>query len=164
MPLKPLPADPQPTEEELQAVKDRLKRSRGPERLTHHFLIFEWRQEAKKADPNSFRVPFRPKEIDYEAYLSSGPWKKIRRRVLRIANWRCAGCGGEATEVHHRDYRPRVMSGDDITPLVALCTDCHKFIHQPTEQGPKTWEEEDALLIALVEDFETKATQDNPIY
>jgi 5-methylcytosine-specific restriction endonuclease McrA len=150
--LKPLPADPQPTEEDLAAVKNRLQEvGRYSKRTTRHVLAFEWRQQVKSADPNAFHVPFRPKEVDYDAYLASALWKQIRQSVLNNANRLCAGCGAKATRVHHRDYRPRVLSGADITPLVALCVDCHDFVHKDKR---KTWQEEDCDLIALVADYE----------
>lgn len=44
-------------------------------------------------------------------YLKSNAWKRKRYVVLKRANWRCAYCGAEATQMHHKickeEYRQR---------------------------------------------------------
>lgn len=48
-------------------------------------------------------------------------WQSIRERVLERDRGECQCCGRKAEQVHHRDYRPRVLSGEDIDPLVSVC-------------------------------------------
>jgi hypothetical protein len=94
LPLRPLPSDPRPTEEDLAAInRSLLLEGRNSKRLTRQYLAFEWRLEVVKSDPNAFHVPFCPADIDYSAYLSSATWQRIRQAVLTSTNWRCAGCG-----------------------------------------------------------------------
>jgi hypothetical protein len=67
--------------------------------------------------------------LSYADYLKSHQWSKIRRRVLKRAEWRCEVCGQQtATSVHHRSYRREVLLGhkeyDNF--LVATCVDCHR--------------------------------------
>jgi glycine betaine/choline ABC-type transport system substrate-binding protein len=37
---------------------------------------------------------------------------------------------------------------------VALCADCHKFVHEWADGRPRDWQDEDDGLIALVADYE----------
>ena len=73
-------------------------------------------------------------------YLFSDLWlEQFRPRVLAAANDKCVACGAKATEVHHRDYRPRVMAGEDLSPLVALCENCHDYIHYDANREFRSW-------------------------
>ena len=57
--------------------------------------------------------------------ISSGRWARIRTRILRAADWRCAMCGQPAAEVDH--ITPLTLGGtDDDANLQALCTPCHR--------------------------------------
>ncbi|HEX4302720.1 MAG TPA: HNH endonuclease signature motif containing protein [Rhizomicrobium sp.] len=102
-------------------------------------------------EPNAFLVPFVPDEKAYNRYRKSAEWQKIRARVISTARGRCRCCGKAANEVHHRDYRPRVLAGADDSALVAVCTDCHRKIHF-AEDGQRRpfWQENERVLAALV--------------
>jgi hypothetical protein len=153
--LKPLPADPDPTEEDLADLKNKLQQQGyNIKRLDRRYLTLKWRLHVVNIDPSALHVPFPPRELDYKVYLASSVWQQIRQTVLSSANGRCAGCGADATQVHHRDYRPRVLSGEDITSLVALCADCHEFVHEWIDGKPKDWNDEDGDLMALVADYD----------
>lgn len=105
----------------------------------------------KEEDPNAFLVPFATEVPGYNDYLDSALWKRIGRRVLKAAEHECACCPAKATQVHHRDYRPRVLSGDDDTMLVALCKACHDEIHTaPDGRRRDTWNETEADLLRRV--------------
>lgn len=82
---------------------------------------------------------------------SAGPrWKAIRARVLKTAQYKCACCPNPATEVHHRDYRPRVLRGEDDSALVALGRDCHRNVDKlPDGSSRKEWHEEEAILAEM---------------
>jgi 5-methylcytosine-specific restriction endonuclease McrA len=85
----------------------------------------------------------------YNAYRKSAKWKLIRGKVLRIHNHECACCGAEATEVHHRDYRPRVLEGKDLNALVPLCRSCHDCI-EDARKG-KSWNAGEQVLARMVD-------------
>jgi hypothetical protein len=140
--LAPIPPDPEPTESEIEEQLRSLPG--GPETIRRRMAVLKWRDEKRKADPNAFHVRFvtNVKEFpggghEYEVYQQSSLWKRIRRKVLKLADHRCACCPGKANEVHHRDYRPRVLAGDDLMPLVALCRDCHHRVHND-QRGKRT--------------------------
>lgn len=63
--------------------------------------------------------------IDYRAYLKSDLWKSIREKV-RSVKPACEICGHPTTCVHHLSYSLRILRGDLLNQLVALCNDCHK--------------------------------------
>lgn len=64
----------------------------------------------------------------YYQYLRSPQWKATRSKVLRAANHTCAECGGEASQVHHLSYSH--IGSEQPGDLVALCADCHRYIHR----------------------------------
>ncbi|MYF56073.1 HNH endonuclease [Candidatus Poribacteria bacterium] len=70
------------------------------------------------------------KRDNYRVYLNSKEWKAKRRKVLKMAGYRCRKCGATATEVHHETYK-RIFN-EKITDLTALCSGCHRRIHNRT--------------------------------
>jgi 5-methylcytosine-specific restriction endonuclease McrA len=112
----------------------------------------EWRSERQQQDPDAFHVMFSTwvPRLNYEAYLESDLWTDIRSRVLDAAGHRCACCPSKATQVHHRDYRPRVLSGEDLTPLVPICKRCHRRVHHDGEKIRDRWQDIDRALIEMV--------------
>lgn len=50
-------------------------------------------------------------------------WAATRRRVLKRDRYRCQGCGGRASEVHHA-----IPGREDDASLVSLCHPCHAAI------------------------------------
>lgn len=116
-----LPPDPEPTDAELAPYMARyvVDPSTPYPDLTRGLAQLCWRSDQKKANPDLFAVPFSP-DKGYREYRASALWAAIRKRVL-AATPICVGCNRYASEVHHRDYRPRVMRGEDIVPLVPVC-------------------------------------------
>ena len=144
MPLHTLPLDPESTAAELATYIAKTPTARPD--VTRGLAELCWKSDQQKANPDMFTVPFSPYE-GYPEYLASPLWASIRKRVL-TATPICVGCNRYATQVHHRDYRPRVMPGEDITPLVPMCPPCHKHIHAG---GPGTsWGDEEDRLQALI--------------
>lgn len=139
MPLSPIPPDPEPTKRQY----SRYLRADMPEPMRTGWAKFVWRYERQKTHPNEFLVAFAGPNLNYGA-----EWPLIKERVLVAAGYQCAGCGRKAKDVHHRDYRPRVMSGEDISPLVALCRRCHRKIDKL--KGNDSWNAAEALLAELV--------------
>jgi len=60
---------------------------------------------------------------DYDTYLKSELWSRIRAKVLRKSE--CYGCGGKPTQVHHQSYSLKVLRGENLKRLVAVCENCH---------------------------------------
>jgi hypothetical protein len=146
--LKPIPPDPEPSEQELASlIADH--RVDGTPYQQRSFAEVLWKADRQRKHPDDFLVAFFFCDWERKDYLASPLWKGIRRDVLRAADHKCACCGGRATQVHHRDYRPRVPAGLDLSPLVALCASCHKFIHK---DGPefRNWHETEHILASLV--------------
>jgi hypothetical protein len=121
--LPPIPADPKPTKQQINAelrIQEGSMRSL-PRDKRLRFAEMSWRSK----HPDLFWHPFAPEPMWYEAYLISDEWRHIRRAVKKSAGGKCACCASKATQVHHRCYRPRVLSGADMALLIALCGDCH---------------------------------------
>ena len=158
--LNPITPDPEPTDAELTAyMKDVPERL--PDRARRSIAEFWWEIAKQDEEPNAFRVwrsPMYDDEGNYnegwykKIYLFSDLWlEQIRPRVLAAANDKCVACGAKATEVHHRDYRPRVMAGEDLSPLVALCENCHDYIHYDANREFRSWSDTERLLVERVE-------------
>jgi hypothetical protein len=142
--LLPIAPDPEPTEED---IRKHCGHDRTIGKTEHWMAEIAWKSALLAEDPDAFLVGFQdhirafPEGItSYWEYLQSPLWKRIRRKCLTQAGHSCAGCGRRATLVHHRDYRPRVLQGNDISPLVPLCETCHEKIHKTAEGIPRHWQ------------------------
>lgn len=153
MPLHPIPPDPEPTEAEIE--EEILRKFSGATLPDHvrEIARFFCHARMRLEHPDSFLAPFSTwnPDLNYPAYLKSHRWHEIKSRVLGKAGRECAGCLDQATQVHHRDYRPRVLAGEDDTPLVPLCKSCHDKVHYK-EDGTRrqVWQEEERALTGLV--------------
>lgn len=81
-------------------------------------------KNARNDDDRIYNRRVRDKQSD--RFYHSAAWKKLSKVVLARAGYKCAECGGLATEVHHvieikDDWSRRL----DVSNLVALCTSCH---------------------------------------
>jgi hypothetical protein len=156
MTLNSLPPDPEPTSEELQPYLSDLHTV--DEGIRRELATLRWRLEKSREDPDLFAIPFVIDVDQYAVYLRSKLWRCVRQRVLLNANYQCAGCSASATQVHHRDYRPRVLRGDDVSPLIALCARCHEIVEEARKR--ESWQAGERVLSALV-NAKANATRDS---
>lgn len=66
---------------------------------------------------------------DYDAYLKTPAWRRVRDEAIARANGRCALCDAEGPlQGHHRTYRNlgHELPGD----VIALCRRCHATFHR----------------------------------
>lgn len=70
----------------------------------------------------------RDRKKEYERYLLSETWKKIRAAALERDEHACRACGKKATAVHHIRY-PMNLGEEKMEWLYSLCTYCHTKIH-----------------------------------
>lgn len=146
--LDTIPPDPYPTDDEL---KPYLAGNSGVLELDRFIAERKWRDALIEQNENTFLVPFigwMGHTFDYKVYLRSSVWKAARNKVLDKAGRKCACCPRRATQVHHRDYRPRVLAGQDLSPLVPVCTPCHDLIEG---YRSKSWQNGEAKLAELVD-------------
>ena len=73
----------------------------------------------------------------YYEYLKSDDWKRIRNLVLKRDNYKCRICKNRATQVHHKRYFQKVLTGKNIGYLVSICSDCHTFIEYDVDTKEK---------------------------
>jgi hypothetical protein len=85
---------------------------------------------------------------DYQAYLLSPLWKRIKRRVLKRDRRICQCCKAAANIVHHRRYTREVLAGGDDSQLASICEGCHNTIHEDGHGAWRSVEETDRLLVA----------------
>jgi hypothetical protein len=125
--LPPIPPEPRPTKEEVDAeLKKQTFTKSFPDAMQRHTAEFFCHAHNKLQQPDLFWHPFAPS--GYDMYLKSEKWRQISKRIKAEAGNKCACCPNKATQVHHRCYRPRVLSGEDTSLLIALCAACHKTV------------------------------------
>lgn len=87
-----------------------------------------------------------PTLLSHSEYLATALWKKIRGRVLRRDDRKCARCGGKAGEVHHRSYAREVLEGKADHLLASLCRGCHEVVEFDENGRKRTHEERERML------------------
>lgn len=96
-------------------------------------------------------------EMDYEKYLRSTLWEKIRTWVLERDGSKCRVCHyqhynprKDGMEIHHRDYGIGTLEGRSDAMLITLCRRCHKKVeHFPDGRRRTSLEEKDSELERL---------------
>lgn len=72
------------------------------------------------------------KPSDYQQYLRSEAWRKVKLRYLRSARSKdCSICGepwSNAMEFHHRTYER--LGRERLSDLQVVCHGCHEAIHR----------------------------------
>lgn len=88
---------------------------------------YTWRNE--KARISEKETLF--SKIKYRDYLKSDYWKVLRKKRLKLDNYRCTQCGKTSNlEVHHKTYIFRGYGvSDEINNLITLCRNCHQEQH-----------------------------------
>ena len=76
---------------------------------------------------------------NYNAYLKSALWKRIRRAVIK--DKKCVGCRRKATCVHHASYDMATMRGECTATLLPSC----KYCHRRAERAGKGWPADERL-------------------
>ncbi len=72
--------------------------------------------------------------LDYQKYLNTALWKKIKKWIFERDENTCAICLHKKLEhqgsmdVHHRSYVSEVLDGRNEDLLVTLCRRCHRMI------------------------------------
>lgn len=66
--------------------------------------------------------------MDYNEYLQSDHWKRIKGYVLTFWRRRCCLCyATDNLDVHHRNYKR--LGKELLNDCVVLCRECHEVFH-----------------------------------
>lgn len=75
---------------------------------------------------------------DYESYLASALWQRIRKRIYVRAKGVCEACSVRQPEhIHHWSYSVETLLGNRARHLEAVCGECHAQFHQEFREDPK---------------------------
>ena len=75
---------------------------------------------------------------EYNTFLKSNYWKKVRLLVLERDKYKCQNCKEigrirnltvKDLEVHHRTYKNHKNELNHLDDLVTLCKWCHEYMH-----------------------------------
>ena len=79
---------------------------------------------------------------EYNTFLKSSYWKKVRKLVLTRDNYECQNCKQigricnltvKDLEVHHLTYKNHKNELHHLDDLTTLCKSCHEYMHQPND-------------------------------
>jgi len=82
------------------------------------------------------------KSTDYNLFLKSDYWKKVRLLVLERDKYRCQICitkyapykyDKKDLEIHHKTYKNHKNELNHLDDLVTLCKWCHEYMHSPDD-------------------------------
>ena len=166
MPLPPIDTGPIPTEQDLAPYLEGGRPISDVRDVVETFARMDWEAALKERDPDAFLVPFSTSAFpalgfrSYQSYLASPLWRAIRNDELRKAGGLCAACGHRTRTVHHRDYRPRVLRGEDRAALIALCQRCHDKLHYDGRRRERSWNEGERILDEMISAHELDRVRD----
>ena len=71
------------------------------------------------------------KEMEYDQFLNTEYWKKVRQAKLRACGHKCQLCGSKRNlHIHHNSYEHHGEEDKHLEDLIVLCSDCHALFHQ----------------------------------
>ena len=72
---------------------------------------------------------------NYDEFLQSSYWKKVREIKLKKAGKKCEVCGSRKNlDVHHNSYAHHGEEHKHLEDLVVLCRECHTLFHNRMKQ------------------------------
>ena len=79
--------------------------------------------------------------MEYNNYLMSNKWNKIRYSVYERDHFCCKYCGKKFSinklNAHHLTYKHVYHEEDHLEDLVTLCLSCHRLIHRDSQENIK---------------------------
>ncbi len=70
---------------------------------------------------------------DYDIYLKSDHWKRMRKRALWNDDYKCHDCGtAQVLQIHHENYHR--VGRELLEDLVTLCSYCHVERHPEVKE------------------------------
>jgi 5-methylcytosine-specific restriction endonuclease McrA len=82
------------------------------------------------------------KTKDYNLFLKSDYWGKVRKLVLERDKYKCQICitkfapynyDKKDLEIHHRTYKNHKNELNNLNDLITLCKYCHEYLHAPDD-------------------------------
>lgn len=108
---------------------------------------FDKMQRDRRTERTKFYAREVPPGADkYQQYIASYLWWKRRQFVFYWANWKCARCDGEATEVHHLTYSR--LGHERMEDMEPLCHECHCKVHGKEAGAWSHWSMRPVFLAA----------------
>lgn len=91
----------------------------------------KWPIQTKKTKENKHKIKSHKKRCnEYEEFLMSPYWHKVRTIILERDNYTCIKCGNTTNlHVHHLTYANHLDELNHLDNLVTLCKLCHKSMH-----------------------------------
>lgn len=76
--------------------------------------------------------------LPYRQFLQSAYWTVVKRKALKMADFRCELCNDHGTvDVHHRTYEHHGYEHAYLEDLTCLCRQCHSKFHDKLAESPR---------------------------
>ncbi len=121
-------------------------------KLRFHVQLKVWGCKFCRKEERGLKVNRLPNN-DYQKYLKSDHWKKVRVERLKIDGDKCLVCMSKfCLNVHHVNYKN--IGAEQMEDLRTLCEPCHKKAHL-TSKGKKISLNKSQELIARVVELQS---------
>lgn len=100
------------------------------DKIEDFLLYYENSSDNNNILNDFYSIKFIPlsKQVHYYKYLKSDRWQEKRQQVLKLASNKCQLCSSvNDLNIHHNTYIN--VGSEPLEDLVALCSHCHKAIH-----------------------------------
>lgn len=95
-------------------------------------LYLEGRNQNLKKGASLIKKPPKKKnfkKLNYQSYLRSGKWERIRNKMFELRGRKCERCENKAElHIHHLHYQ--TIFNERPEDLMILCSNCHKKEHR----------------------------------
>lgn len=91
-------------------------------------------KRTKKQRKKLMKKPKSVRQKEYQKFLKSEEWAKIRADVIMLAEYKCETCGRrpKTFQIHHLSY-DKPWGQEEPGDLVCLCPRCHDRAHGKTK-------------------------------
>lgn len=84
--------------------------------------------QLRKKGIDPFKTDKRMTRQEYDAYMKSPAWRKLRKRVFKLQGYVCRKCGvKERLTLHHKTYVR--LGREKPKDMEVLCFECHMERH-----------------------------------
>jgi len=97
--------------------------------LTNFYNIWNEMNCLNFYNPKNIKEIQNLKNLVYSEYLQTKHWQQVRRKQLKISDYKCQLCSKENTKlhIHHKTYEN--IGNEKSKDLITLCEICHKKVH-----------------------------------
>ena len=95
---------------------------------------WQWKYPSRGISLSPTHHPKVARPMNYEDYIRSEKWKRVRKRYAKNYPMRCYVCGStKRVQLHHKTYKR--LGRERMSDLLWLCEECHMLVHAVVGKG-----------------------------